>query len=220
MNVLNILQLVINLPRGHYFISRRSTWHRYGQRRSLVCPWTVSSRMSWCWHGLWMCATIRFASWVDRFAFQLAVQLLTVTVDGSDGIVHRLRQPRRTDVLKHGDIALVTSVGHQATSCVCCRQHVFPTTSSCFDYNTPSVFPSLQSASLPWIAVSPDSFSVVGRSVRVRIAMSRCTGYVPMPSLRVFLQSSNASSGSFRTSRAFLKSVLQVFTAFSDFPFD
>ena len=88
---------------------------------------------------------------------QLAVQLLAVIVDDSDGIVHRLLQPRRTDVLKHGGIALVTSVGHQAISCVYCHQRAVRTTSSCFDYNISSAFPSLQSAFLLRIAVSPDA---------------------------------------------------------------
>ena len=75
---------------------------------------------------------------------QLAVQLLTVTVDDSDGIVHRLRQPRRTDVLKHGGIALVTSVGRQAISCVCCHQRVVPTTSLCLVCSISSAFLSLK----------------------------------------------------------------------------
>ena len=90
---------------------------------------------------------------------QLAVQLLIVIVDDSYGIVNRLLQPRRTDVLKHGGIALVTSVGHQAISYVYCHQRVVLTTvtASCFDYNISSAYPSLQSAFLLWIAVSPDA---------------------------------------------------------------
>ena len=90
---------------------------------------------------------------------QLAVQLLIVIVDDSYGIVNRLLQPRRTDVLKHGGIALVTSVGHQAISYVYCHQRVVLTTvtASCFEYNISSAYPSLQSAFLLWIAVYPDA---------------------------------------------------------------
>ena len=90
---------------------------------------------------------------------QLAGQLLCVIVDDSEGIVHGLLQPRRTDVLKH--ITPVTSVGYQAISCIYCHQRIVLITSSCFDYNISSTLPSLQSAFLLWMLKSFPAYNSI-----------------------------------------------------------
>ena len=63
------------------------------------------------------------------------------------------------------------------------------------------------------------SFLCIGRSVRVRRPIRRCTGDVPVAWLGVFRQSNSAKRGSL-SAFAFFKSALQTFTAFSALPFD
>ena len=63
------------------------------------------------------------------------------------------------------------------------------------------------------------NFSAVGSKVCVRRPISLCTGEVLSPSLGVLRQERIANNESRLSSFAFKSSPLQVFTAFSTFPF-